>query len=93
MRGYQLGRYRDNHALQFQSEYRVNLFWRIGATVFGGVGNVYPNVGDFRLRDSKYTYGLGLRLNANKNDPANVRIDWGWGEDTKGLYITFGEAF
>ena len=93
MRGYLLGRYRDNNALQFQGEYRLNIFWRIGATVFGGVGNVYPQVGDFRLADSKYTYGLGLRFNTNPNDPANVRIDWGWGEGTSGLYVTFGEAF
>jgi hypothetical protein len=43
----------------------------------------------------KAAVGFGLRFNINRKDPANVRIDFGYGfeKNATGVYITFGEAF
>ncbi|MEH0156345.1 BamA/TamA family outer membrane protein [Limibacter armeniacum] len=93
MRGYYQGRYRDNHLVAVQAEYRKYLFWRIGATVFGSAGNVASDWNTFEFSNLKAAMGAGLRLNLNKNDTANLRLDYGIGNGTSGLYMTFGEAF
>lgn len=95
MRGYLEGRYRDKQYFQLQAEYRVNLVGRFGATTFAGMGNVMPKLSEFDPSEIKAAVGFGLRFNINRKDPANVRIDFGYGFEpgAKGVYITFGEAF
>jgi len=46
LRGNFEGRFRDNHQMLIQGEYRMPLFWRFGAVVFGGVGRVAPSFAD-----------------------------------------------
>lgn len=94
MRGFYQGRYRDNHSVAFQTEYRQYLFWKLGATVFVGTGNVMNDLSDFDMSRFKVAGGAGLRLNINKNDRTNLRVDYGIGSGgASGLYMTFGEAF
>ncbi len=93
MRGYMEGRFRDKHSLQAQMEYRRLISGRFGAVGFGAIGNVMPKIGDLELDKTKWTLGAGLRYNINKEDPTYIRIDYGIGKDTSGLYVTFGEAF
>ena len=91
-RGFLEGRYRDKNALQFQAEYRVNLIGRFGMTAFSGIGQVNDK---FEETFSKLIYsgGLGLRYNINMKDPANIRLDFGFTQESQGFYIGFGEAF
>ena len=91
-RGYLEGRFRDKNALQFQAEYRVNLIGRFGMTAFTGVGQVNDHF-DEAFSKLIYSGGLGLRYNINKKDPANVRLDFGFTQESRGFYIGFGEAF
>ena len=93
MCGFLEGRFRDKQYIQFQSEYRVNLIGRFGATVFAGFGNVMPKFYKLDPGSLKVAGGFGFRFNINRKDPANVRIDVGFGKNTQGVYITFGEAF
>ncbi len=95
MRGYLEGRYRDKQCVQIQAEYRRNIIGRFGATAFLGTGNVMPRLNEFDPSSMKAAAGVGLRFNINRRDPANVRIDFGWGfeKNTQGVYVTFGEAF
>lgn len=95
MRGYLEGRYRDKQYFQMQAEYRVNLIGRFGMTAFGGFGNVMPRLGEFDPATIKGAMGMGFRFNINRKDPANIRIDFGYGfeKGANGVYITFGEAF
>jgi outer membrane protein assembly factor BamA len=93
LRGYLYGRFRDNHAIQIQGEFRRNLIGRFGFTVFGALGNVADRFDNFQFNKTKVGGGAGLRFNINRKDTANVRIDWGWTPESNGLYITFGEAF
>lgn len=93
MRGFSQGRFRDHHKLELQSEYRLKLYKRFGMTGFMAVGNVMNETQGWNIDDYKLAYGLGFRYNINKRDPANIRLDFGFGKNTKGVYITFGEAF
>ena len=95
MRGYILGRFRNLLSTQLQAEFRWTLIGRLGMTFFGGVGNVLPRLIELDPRDMKAALGTGLRFNINRKDPANVRIDFGFGltDNSQALYITFGEAF
>lgn len=93
MRGYYEGRYRDKNILLIQTEYRTHLFWRIGLAGFIGYGGVANQISTYSLNDFKYTYGAGLRFILNKTQRLNLRIDAAFGQNTRGYYLTIGEAF
>ena len=93
MRGYYHGRFRDNHSLQVQTEWRQHLKGRFGFVLFGGVGNVWPAWNEIDLNLTKWAAGGGLRFNLNPGDTTNLRLDIAAGPNTSGLYLTLGEAF
>ncbi|WP_236612938.1 BamA/TamA family outer membrane protein [Cesiribacter andamanensis] len=94
MRGYYEGRYRDKQYVAAQAEYRLPLFWRIGAVGFAGLGDVAPSLGDFTLASLKPSYGLGARFMVNKAERVNIRVDYGWGKGgSSGFYLEITEAF
>ncbi len=94
MRGFYEGRYRDNHSIMVQSEFRMPIYKRLGAVVFGGVGNVSSTINQFSLYNVKSSYGGGLRFAINKAEKLNIRVDYGFSsQGTSGLYFQLGEAF
>lgn len=93
MRGYYQGRFRDKQLMVLQSEYRLHLFWRIGMVGFLGIGDVFNKLQTYELSDTKVSAGLGLRFSLNPQEKINIRIDFGFGRDSSGLYITMHEAF
>ncbi len=94
MRGYYLGRFRDKNMIALQAEYRiVPIFWRIGAVVFGGIGDVAAEPSSFALRDFKYSIGGGIRFLLIRAEGIALRFDFGFGDGDSGFYITLGEAF
>ena len=93
MRGYYKGRFADNDMLAYQAEFRQHLFWRFGATVFISTGQVADNYSDLSLSGFHFTYGGGIRIKLKKSERLNVRVDYGRGNHTHGLYVTFMEAF
>jgi len=94
MRGYFRGRYRDKNMIVLQLEYRlVPVFWRLGLAAFISVGDVADKVNHFDIHSFKYAGGFGLRYLWNREDKLNIRIDFAWGKDTSGFYITLKEAF
>jgi outer membrane protein assembly factor BamA len=93
MRGFYEGRYRDNNLLVFQAEYRRHLFWLLGVTVFGDVGQVAHRYNQFSANYWRYTYGAGLRLRLDKNQKINLRMDIAVGNKQLLPYFTVGEAF
>lgn len=92
-RGYYEGRYRDQNAAQFQAEWRQHAIGRFGFTVFAGTGEVWDRFENFSMNNYKWTAGAGLRFNINKEDPTNLRIDFGISKESTGFYLQFGEAF
>ena len=93
MRGYFLGRFRDRTYFATQIEYRSYFWWRFGFVAFAGVGEVAPRLGDWRIKDFKYTYGVGLRFKFNQTEKVNIRVDYGRGKGTSGVYFGLEEAF
>ena len=93
MRGTYEGRFRDNHFLGTQAEYRFFFFGPLGAVLFGGIGEVAHRPADFQIKSLKYSAGFGFRLNIDPEERMNLRIDFGYGKNTSGLYIEIGEAF
>lgn len=93
IRGYFYGRFRDDHLSLIQAEYRSHLFWRIGASVFGGVGAVY-NSFDWNNDQLKPNGGIGLRFLVDKAEGTNLRFDYAIGRNGQsGFYVSFGESF
>jgi outer membrane protein assembly factor BamA len=93
MRGYYTGRYRDKDGWVLQAEYRVHLFWRLGAVAFAGIGGVAPQVDQFNGKYTRVAWGAGFRAIIDKKQHLNIRLDAGMGGNTLNYYFTIGEAF
>jgi outer membrane protein assembly factor BamA len=90
MRGYILGRYRDNQMAMAQVEYRLPLYRRSGAVFWTGIGSIGDDVSDLS-NDLLATYGLGYRFLLKGR--INVRADLGFGENETGFYFNVNEVF
>jgi hypothetical protein len=93
MRGYYQGRYRDKNYVAVQAEYRLPLIWRFGGVAFAGTGDVAPSLSQFRLSDFKPSYGFGIRFAFEPKERLNLRLDFGLGDNSSGMYISVAEAF
>ena len=98
MRGYYSGRFRDVNHVAVQVEYRIPIWWRLGADVFGGAAQVFSQVRDFDWSSVKLAGGAGLRLALDRVQRVNLRVDFafcgfGCGDDPFNFYITVREAF
>jgi len=93
MRGYYLGRYRDNHLVAFQAEYRLPLFWRLGVVLFGGLGEVTDSWNRFSVDGFKFSLGFGIRYLFNSREHINARMDIGIGSGNTRVYMDAPEAF
>jgi outer membrane protein assembly factor BamA len=93
MRGYYEGRYRDKNMLVFQAEYRMLVWWRFGLVGFWGFGDVADKLSNFQLSGFKYSLGAGIRYLLSRQEGINLRLDFGFGEGTSGIYATIKEAF
>lgn len=100
MRGYTMGRFRDDNMIFSTLEYRHmfkrkklnkkgNYNSRFGYVAWVGAGSVAPSVG--QLSDWLPNAGVGLR--AELQPRMNIRIDYGWAKGENGVYITFAEVF
>jgi hypothetical protein len=94
MRGYYSGRYRDQTLVAGQVEYRSPRWWRFSSVLFAGIGEVMgSHESEFSFSDLKYSLGGGLRFLFDKDNNINLRVDLGFGRDSKGLYFGLEEAF
>lgn len=93
IRGYTLGQYRDKSGAAIQAEYRFPAFWRIGAVVFGGFGQVADNISNLKLDEFKFAGGAGIRFLLDPKERVCLRLDFGYGQTSSGMYISAGQAF
>jgi len=112
VRGYFFGTYQDRHFLTFATEYRLPftfleksflpLLGRLGMVAFFSGGQVYGEYHSFQFSDFHLAIGGGLRVNINKKETTNIRIDYGFGltpdstynnKRQSGLYFSLSEAF
>ena len=93
LRGYFEGRYRDHAYFMSQVEYRQVLSRRWGFVVFGAIGDVAPDITKFHGSSFKFAGGAGIRFSFDQEEKVNIRIDYGRGKDTSGVYFGLEEAF
>lgn len=93
VRGYFDGQFRDNTSLVFQADYRIPVWWRIGAVAFAGVGQVAGRANEWSVNGFKLAAGGGLRYILDPDEHVTLRVDAGFGKNSSGLYFTSSEAF
>jgi hypothetical protein len=93
LRGYYLGRYRDQNLAALDFEYRYPIYWRFGGVAFAGAGKVADRIGGLAGEPLRYSAGAGLRFSLNTDERLNLRFDAGFGPGTYGFYFTAREAF
>lgn len=96
MRGYYLGRYKDNNYATAQAELRYRFISRFGATGFIGTGSTFSKENKIRLVPS---YGGGVRYFFSLEHSSSIRLDYAFGEKRagekrqSGFYLSISEAF
>ncbi len=96
MRGYYLGRYRDNSLFALQGEYRMLPFSfakRFGASVFASTGTVSSSIQNMNLSNFQVAGGAGIRFLIFPKKDVWTRIDVAFTKEGYGFYIFVGEAF
>ena len=96
MRGYYLGRYRDNTLMATQVEYRFLPFpfsKKFGGVLFGSLGAVSPSMADLNLDQVRFAGGAGIRYLIFPNKDVFIRFDVAATQEGFGYYFYIGEAF
>ena len=93
LRGYQPGRYRDQVMTTLQAELRYHSQGRLGATLFGGFGQVAPSIGELTEARVLPAGGVGARYQLTRRYPMHLCADYAWGVDDGLLYFRVSEAF
>lgn len=93
LRGYPKNRFRDNHFVGTQLEYRFPLFWRFGGVTFAGAGDVFGPNSNLQFKHLKYSVGGGLRFIVNPAERLNIRLDYGYGKEGGYFYFMVAESF
>ncbi|HNV76027.1 MAG TPA: BamA/TamA family outer membrane protein [Gemmatimonadaceae bacterium] len=93
LRGYTRGRYRDHDGMSAQVEYRSPFWHRLGFTAFGGGGVVAPQLSRLTEATVLPSVGGGLRALLIPAQRATIRVDFGVGKGSTGLYVALNEAF
>ncbi len=93
LRGYIDGRYRDKMLLILQFELRQKLNKYLGMVAFWGIGEISPNYDELKLKYIYPNFGVGLRIVLDQKQKYNLRLDYGFGKNSNGFYLTLGEAF
>jgi len=100
LRGYRWGRYRDKTMLFGIAEYRymfmrkkprrdgnmMSRFGLVGWLATGSVGDTFNELTNWLPNG-----GIGFRFEVQPR--MNARVDYGFGNDTNALYISFNESF
>ena len=96
-RGYTIARFRGNHMMYGEVEYRFPLLKC--SNILGGV--VFANAVTTTNQDKgvklfeyiRPSVGLGLRILFQKQSRMNIQVDYAQGEDSNGVYFGASEVF
>jgi hypothetical protein len=104
MRGLVRGKYRDNHLLILQAEYKsylpdwnwISHPWfrnRLGYAVFAEAGQVAHETKDLAWEEFKPDFGFGIRYAMNPAQLMNIRVDIGFVDGGIAPAINIKESF
>ncbi len=97
IRGYRTLQFRDrvsnNFVVEYRHKFHGNSFMakRSGFVIWGAVGSIGPETGKSFFVNTLPNAGAGYRFEVEHR--LNVRIDYGVGKESSGLYFNFQEAF
>jgi hypothetical protein len=92
LRGFRRFRFRGEHALLLQAEYRWQLIDGVGGAVFYDAGAVASRAGALALRDLESDVGVGLRLGTA--DAVFLRLEGAFARGGGSRFvIAFGQVF
>ena len=60
---------------------------------FGGIGVVAHTPDKLALNNTRFAGGGGFRFMLDKKQRINLRMEYAWGNNSNGAYLTIGEAF
>ncbi len=100
MRGYTMGRFRDDNMVFSTIEYRHmfkrkklnkknNYNSRFGYVTWIGAGSVASTLESFR----NWLPNAGVGIRAELQPRMNIRLDYGFAKGESGVYVTFAEVF
>lgn len=92
LRGYREGRYRDAMVWATQVELRAPIRGPLAATLFGGAGDVFHDLGALTLQHPKLAAGAGARWRLTPGG-ATLRVDVAVGSTGPEVYVVLLEAF
>jgi len=90
LRGSPQDRYLDRVAAVSNVELRFPIFWRLGGVIGFDAGKVWHDLSEFDLHRWATNPTAGLRLYM---ETFVVRADVGFGKETTGFYLNFGQMF
>jgi outer membrane protein assembly factor BamA len=90
VRGSVQDRFLDRTGAVVNVEWRLPLFWRFGAILGADAGKVWHDPGKIDLQRWAMNPVVGLRLYM---DTFVVRADLGFGKESTGFYLNFGQLF
>jgi outer membrane translocation and assembly module TamA len=93
LRGYEEKRFIGKSGLLFQHDIRFPIWRGLAGAVFIATGRVADDTDSLFSGRYHAAYGGGPRYFINKKDNLVIRLDYALGNDSKGIYFTFGEAF
>ncbi len=96
LRGYYLGRFRDEQMLVTQAEIRRHIARRFGLALFAAAGQVAPTGQQLSETTPLVAWGGGMRYRLTRNQRINARLDVGFNRSeprTPALYLYILEAF
>jgi hypothetical protein len=92
LRGFRAYRFRGQHSILAQAEYRWEIWSAFDAALFYDAGKVTLRREDLNFKSLEQDYGFGFRFNTDNG--IVVRIDAAFGSaDGKHLHIVFGGIF
>ncbi len=92
LRGYERQRFRDRSALLFSAEYRYEMNPFLMGAIFYDAGQVAPDWSDFRFRQFRDDFGIGLRFGYSNAVALRADVAFG-GERAARLILGFSSSF
>jgi hypothetical protein len=89
LRGFANLRFRDNHLLLLQAEYRWDVWRLLDATVFVDAGKAVPRPSDLNFSKLKTDYGFSLSVMRGAGTVARIDVGFGGGEG-KHVFLDLG---
>ena len=93
LRGFAAFDYLGLESASGQVELRWRAWKRLGLVAFGGAGWAGSTLATLGGEETTPSYGTGIRYEVLPAKRLNMRLDFGWSENSNGVYLSVGEAF